>query len=190
MDESLIYKPAETPAAAASGTADKLKGIFKLSAGSSSSPACDTSKDSDGAAAATAGEPMYFRLLMGKPIAKKLPRTAPIISYGEQSLEAQYWFITTPVKASQLYSFIKENFVEDHRYATALDMLWQWLFRRDSRFLICSLSFHRYGRLNEEAIMRSGYELVRDGISLLEAGKYWQNNICFGFLGFNSFSTF
>ena len=118
VDESLIYKPAETPAAAASGTADKLKGIFKLSAGSSSSPACDTSKDSDGAA--TAGEPMYFRLLMGKPIAKKLPRTAPIISYGEQSLEAQYWFITTPAKASQLYSFIKENFIEDHRYAIAL----------------------------------------------------------------------
>ena len=58
---------------------------------------------------------MYLRLLMGKPIAKKLPRTAPIISYGEQSLEAQYWFITTAAKAEHLYHFITQNFPEEHR---------------------------------------------------------------------------
>ena len=52
---------------------------------------------------------------MGKPIAKKLPRTAPIISYGEQSLEAQYWFITTAAKAEHLYHFITQNFPEEHR---------------------------------------------------------------------------
>ena len=111
MDESLIFKPGETPAAApAAGTADKLKGMFKLSGGGGGAEkSCDNKEADD------SGEPMYLRLLMGKPIAKKLPRTAPIISYGDQSLEAQYWFITTPTKAAHLYSFIKENFLEDHR---------------------------------------------------------------------------
>lgn len=42
--------------------------------------------------------PLYLRLLMGKPMAKKLPRTAPIISYGEQNLESQYWFIIGPAR--------------------------------------------------------------------------------------------
>ena len=85
--------------------------------------------------------PMYLRLLMGKPIAKKLPRTAPIISYGEQNLEAQYWFIISQSKAVHLYSFIRQTFPDDQRY----------------------------GRLDEERIMRQGYELIREGSAVVEA---------------------
>jgi len=136
VDESLIFRPTQessaTESSAGSSTTEKLKGMFKMVSGGGVGSISSDSSDS---------EPMYLRLLMGKPIAKKLPRTAPIISYGEQSLEAQYWFITTAAKAEHLYHFITQNFPEEHRY----------------------------GRLHEDAIMRSGYELVREGMGLLEA---------------------
>jgi len=145
VDESLIFRPpspGDQPSAAKPAAAtDRLKEMFGLGS-SNTSEKCDSAATSPTGGQPEGGtDPMYLRLLMGKPIAKKLPRTAPIISYGEQSLEAQYWFITTPAKAAHLYAFIRENFLEDFRY----------------------------GRLNENAIMRNGYELLREGTSLLEA---------------------
>jgi len=120
VDEELIFRPPKV---------EKIKELRKLER-------AESEGDVD-------LPPMYFRLLMGKPIAKKLPRTAPIISYGEQSLEAQYWFIVSQPKALHLYSFISQHFAESHRY----------------------------GRLDEDAIMRHGLELIRDGAggSIVEA---------------------
>lgn len=47
---------------------------------------------------------------MGKPLAKKLPRSAPIMSYGLQTLEPEYWFIIQSDKAAKLYEFVQRIF--------------------------------------------------------------------------------
>ena len=55
-------------------------------------------------------QPVYLRFLIGKPIGEKIPRNAPIMSYGEQALEPQYWFIIPSLrKADSLYSFFKHS---------------------------------------------------------------------------------
>ena len=63
---------------------------------------------------------MYLRLVMGKPVAKKLPRTVPVMSYGEQTLQPEYWFILPRPTAKTLVNFVRELFPEkygllDHR---------------------------------------------------------------------------
>ena len=56
------------------------------------------------------GQPIYLRFLLGKPIGEKIPRNAPIMSYGEQALEPQYWFIIPSVeKADLLYFFFDQS---------------------------------------------------------------------------------
>ena len=56
------------------------------------------------------GQPIYLRFLLGKPIGEKIPRNAPIMSYGEQALEPQYWFIIPSVeKADSLYFFFDQS---------------------------------------------------------------------------------
>ena len=79
-------------------------------------------------------EPMYLRMVMGKPRNKRLPRHAPIMSYGSQTLEPEYWFIVPPEKADALASVLAHLFPE------------------------------KYGLLDHMAIERSGYEVIRDGI--------------------------
>jgi len=88
-------------------------------------------------------EPMYLRMVMGKPINKKLPRHAPIMSYGSQTLEPEYWFIVPPDKVDALASVLAHLFPE------------------------------KYGLLDHMAIERSGHEVIRPGTTLLEedAGK-------------------
>ena len=55
-------------------------------------------------------QPVYLRFLVGKPIGERIPRNAPIISYGEQALEPQYWFIIPSLeKADNKYSFIQQS---------------------------------------------------------------------------------
>ena len=55
-------------------------------------------------------QPVYLRFLIGKPIGEKIPRNAPIMSYGEQALEPQYWFIIPSLrKADSLYSFFNHS---------------------------------------------------------------------------------
>ena len=83
-------------------------------------------------------EPMYLRVVMGKPINKKLPRHAPIMSYGSQTLEPEYWFIVPPDKVNALASVLSHLFPE------------------------------KYGLLDHMAIERTGHEVIRPGTSLLE----------------------
>ena len=55
-------------------------------------------------------QPVYLRFLIGKPIGEKIPRNAPIMSYGEQALEPQYWFIIPSLeKADSLYFFFDQS---------------------------------------------------------------------------------
>lgn len=42
-------------------------------------------------------------------VSQKLPRSAPIVSYGEQSLEPEYWFIVSKEKCVHVYKFFKDN---------------------------------------------------------------------------------
>ena len=75
---------------------------------------------------------------MGKPLNKKLPRHAPIMSYGHQTLEPEYWFIVPPEKVHALASVLSHLFLS------------------------------KYGLLDHMAIERSGHEVIRPGTSLLE----------------------
>jgi LysM repeat protein len=83
-------------------------------------------------------EPMYLRMVMGKPIAKKLPRQAPIMSYGNQTLEPEYWFIIPEGRVPDLHSVVSHLFPA------------------------------KYGLLDHVSIERTGYEVIRPGTALLE----------------------
>ena len=70
------------------------------------------------------GQPIYLRFLLGKPIGEKIPRNAPIMSYGEQALEPQYWFIIPSIeKADSLYFFFDQSCPKEKygRYKTLFD---------------------------------------------------------------------
>lgn len=85
-------------------------------------------------------QPVYLRFLIGKPIGEKIPRNAPIMSYGEQALEPQYWFIIPSLrKADSLYSFFNH-----------------------------SCPKQQYGRVDLQQIESTGYELIREGMKVLE----------------------
>lgn len=81
----------------------------------------------------------YLRVVMGKPIGKKLPRSSPIVSYGEQSLEPEYWFIVSREKCFHIFKFFQDNFP-------------------------C-----KYGHIDRVKIEKNGYELIRDKNSVVEA---------------------
>ncbi len=83
-------------------------------------------------------DPMYLRLVMGKPMSKKLPRHAPIMSYGQQTLEPEYWFIIPAERVDTLHTTVN------------------YLFPT------------KYGLLDHMEIERTGYEVIRPGVDLLE----------------------
>eukprot|EP00095_Tigriopus_kingsejongensis_P000312 maker-scaffold292_size219010-snap-gene-0.23 protein:Tk00312 transcript:maker-scaffold292_size219010-snap-gene-0.23-mRNA-1 annotation:"oxidation resistance protein 1-like isoform x4" len=82
--------------------------------------------------------PLYLRVVMGKPIAQRMPKTTPIMSYGRQTLQPEYWFILKGANAPDFYRFA-------HR--------------------LCP---DKYGLLDHMKIERSGYEVIRPGVPLLE----------------------
>ena len=92
-------------------------------------------------------EPMYLRMVMGKPINKKLPRHAPIMSYGSQTLEPEYWFIVPPEKVDALASVLSHLFPE------------------------------KYGLLDHMAIERTGHEVIREVIQCCDCDVMLHNTI-------------
>lgn len=82
--------------------------------------------------------PLYLRVVMGKPIARKLHKSTPIMSYGRQTLQPEYWFILKARNAPDMYRFSQR---------------------------LCP---DKYGLLDHMKIERSGYEVIRPGVSLLE----------------------
>ena len=101
----------------------------------------DTGKDTDGEKENKGEEEktLYMRLVMGKPIAKKLPRSTPVVSYGTQDLQPEYWFLLKGVTARKLHSFIINDLCPD-----------------------------KYGLLDHMEIGRRGYEVLRTGTAVFE----------------------
>ncbi|CAB3359495.1 Hypothetical predicted protein [Cloeon dipterum] len=51
--------------------------------------------------------PMYLRLLMGKPINKRIPKSTPIMSYGKKKMRPEYWFSVPRNRIDDLYQFLQ-----------------------------------------------------------------------------------
>ncbi|XP_059486353.1 nuclear receptor coactivator 7 isoform X2 [Neocloeon triangulifer] len=51
--------------------------------------------------------PMYLRLLMGKPINKRVSKSTPIMSYGKKKMRPEYWFSVPRNRVDDLYQFIQ-----------------------------------------------------------------------------------
>ena len=89
-------------------------------------------------------DPLYLRVTMGKPVDRKLDRDAAILADGEQDLKAFYWFMIRPGRARKFHDFVTQTFPPG-----------------------------KYGLLDHMAVERGGYEVIREGVAILEseAGK-------------------
>ena len=81
--------------------------------------------------------PLFLRLVMGKPVDKPISRTTSVMSYGRQEIHSHYWWSIPRNKVDDLYHFFQS--------------------------LDCA---HLYGKLDEEEIRLRGYELIEDKVQI------------------------
>lgn len=98
------------------------------------------------------GPMMYLRVVMGKPINQRLPRSAPVMSYGEQKLEPQYWFVMPPFKAKLVFEFIHRALLPEAEAEAA-----------------STPGPTRYGLVDPDRMAWDGYEFIQKGTVLIEA---------------------
>eukprot|EP00096_Caligus_rogercresseyi_P014466 TRINITY_DN6985_c0_g1_i1.p1 TRINITY_DN6985_c0_g1~~TRINITY_DN6985_c0_g1_i1.p1 ORF type:complete len:471 (-),score=126.30 TRINITY_DN6985_c0_g1_i1:366-1778(-) len=63
-------------------------------------------------AAGDGDETRYLRLALGIPREEELPKNTPVVSYGEQKLYPEYWFIVRGHKTAKVLGFFMEWFSE------------------------------------------------------------------------------
>lgn len=100
-------------------------------------------------ARACADPPLYLRLRMGKPVGKSMPLPSNVVmSYGKNKLRPEFWFSIPKNRIDELFRFLNT-----------------WVP-------------HLYGELDEEAIVKRGYELIQHDTDWVKSG---QNKVCSSF---------
>lgn len=100
-------------------------------------------------ARACADPPLYLRLRMGKPVGKSMPLPSNVVmSYGKNKLRPEFWFSIPKNRIDELYRFLNT-----------------WVP-------------HLYGELDEEQIVKRGYELIQHDTDWVKSG---QNKVCSSF---------
>lgn len=93
-------------------------------------------------ARACADPPLYLRLRMGKPVGKSMPLPSNVVmSYGKNKLRPEFWFSIPKNRIDELYRFLNT-----------------WVP-------------HLYGELDEEQIIKRGYELIQNDTDWVKSGQ-------------------
>jgi len=93
-------------------------------------------------ARACADPPLYLRLRMGKPVGKSMPLPSNVVmSYGKNKLRPEFWFSIPKNRIDELYRFLNT-----------------WVP-------------HLYGELDEEQIVKRGYELIQHDTDWVKSGQ-------------------